>query len=303
MRSDFINYIYYYTNLWAFCIIVVQKMDKNTKLSDSSDLKKFLTELGLDGQEISIYLTLNKRGPLTPLQLTRQTTIPRTTIYRLLEKLHKLGIIEKIIEENTHSYQTSSVEALDRLVNEKSETVVELRSILPTIKSQLFNLQQVTLPPNTKLLFYQGQSGLRQLLWNTLQADELLGYTYLAIDNIVGKKTAQLYREERIKRVIKQRELISDNDPYLNQKNIDYMYRSPLFKNYEVRYLPTQEINIDHQISIYNHVVSYYCWDDTEIVGIEIHNRLIAKLQKEIFNHLWTSAQSPLEALRNRLRD
>ena len=60
-----------------------------------------------------------------------------------------------------------------------------------------------------------------------------------------------------------------------------------MLKNWDARYVEARTFAIDHSTIIYDNVVAYYSWKDSEIFGIEIYNQEIADGQRKFFEMLW----------------
>ncbi len=115
-----------------------------------------LRELGLSDNEISVYLTLLKTGPLTSYELSRKTSLNRGYLYELLKKLHEKGIISEATEEGKKKYQATNPEQLAALLEFKLEN---LRKVLPTLK-KIENISK----EETKINVYRGKYCYKTLL-------------------------------------------------------------------------------------------------------------------------------------------
>ena len=56
------------------------------------------------------------------------------------------------------------------------------------------------------------------------------------------------------------------------------------------RYLSPEVVDISVQMDIYNDTLAIYSWHEDEVFGVEIHNKKIADMQRQIFEALWNSA-------------
>src|SRR3989344_4267831 len=91
----------------------------------------FLQKLGLSEEESEIYLALVGRGALSADRLARITKVPKTNIYRRLDNLQKIGLVEKIVEEKKTLAKITSPLFLNHLVNKKEEEAKITRELLP----------------------------------------------------------------------------------------------------------------------------------------------------------------------------
>lgn len=254
----------------------------------------FLKALGLTDEESMVYLTLVKLGPSTVLQLSRNTGINRTRIYRLLDTLKKKSAAEELIGENRTMARAVNVESLNFLVKDQEAKTRMLSDNLPLISSYL-NHFKASQQPGTKVLFYRGREGIRQQVWNTLKTKgELVGYSFRPLTELIGKYYEK-WRREWIGRNFSMRDIYSDT--YLEGKNSVKLKEDSLdskSKYIVSRYISSKILNITHQMDIYNNVVSVYHWHEGEIFGVEIHNKEIAYSQKQIFEIVWKIAEGKM---------
>lgn len=248
-------------------------------------IQSFLVTLGLTAEEIQIYSSLVEKGDQTILELARQTKIPRTNVYRTLESMKAKGVTEEIIDEYKTKAKAVTSDTLEFLVGKKEIEVKNLRDQLPTVISAL-DFTAGSNFPDTKVLFFRGKSGIQQMVWNTLRAkDEVIGYSYRILTDAVGEKFAIKWNEEFNSSGLKGRDLYSDE--WLKSKVNPDSQEPGSWINFESRYIPSEVLNINHQMDIYNDTIGIYNWHQGEVFGVEIHNQKIADFQKQIFEILW----------------
>ncbi len=251
-------------------------------------IKEKLSLLGLNNNQAEIYLLLLKHGQTSLLELSRLSSINRTTIYRIAEDLKKLNLVEEIVEARGSKIKAVSPENL-RLLLTKKQT--ELKTITDNLYSLIQELSAIkdAPSPTTQVVYFRGQSGLKQLLWNILKAKgESVGYGYADWNASVGRDFAEKLRSERVRRKIYDREI-------QNTDQVEPMSAWTSIKDYNQVYqacfLPRETIDIKHDTYIYNDVFSFFNFAGGELFGIEIHNAEIAKTQKQIFEVLWKLAK------------
>ncbi|KKQ23531.1 MAG: hypothetical protein US40_C0013G0016 [Candidatus Roizmanbacteria bacterium GW2011_GWC2_37_13] len=260
--------------------IVVQKMNKYT-------VEDFLNQLGLSDLEIKLFTSLIKKGAQTILDLSRNTEINRTKIYRIIDEMKKQGLIEEIVDENRRLAKAVDLPRLELLVKNIESKAKTLRNIFPNVSSIISSVKE-TFQPGTRVIFHRGVDGIKQMVWNTLSAKtEVVGYTYRRLDEIVGKKFSQEWHEEWVRRNLKMRDIYSDEYFKSLKKEKRIKYSS---KNFQSRYIPSKILNVNHQVDIYNDVIAYYNWFEGEVFGVEISNRKIFVMQKQLFEIVWKMA-------------
>ncbi len=252
------------------------------------DIIKKLAKYGLEKREAEVYLTLLTKGNLTPLALSRETGMNRTTLYRVVEKLVTLGVVKKGIGYKSTSFEASPAENLKILVHQKEIELKEMQKEMPEVIQHLEHIPKETTGP-TKVFYHHGASGLRQLLWNTLSAKtEVVGYGYGDWNKGVGKRFAEKLRFECVERNRHSRELQNENQHTKEPFTENSLY---LAKHYKLRVISRDVLIINHDTYIYDDVFAFYHYFRGELFGVEIHNGEIAKTQKQIFEILWKQAK------------
>ena len=226
-------------------------------------LAEFLEALGLELREIEAFNCLLDRGIMTMLELSRITKIPRTTLYRIIESLKTKGVVEEVVEEYVAKVQAAPLSRLEFLVVQEKERINTLVSLLPNIQQIIANTQLVS-QPDTKVLMYRGREGIRQMVWNVLDAKtEVVGYTYRLLDEFIGKRFMSRWLEEFHDRKIKGRDILTE-EYYrsIGGKNHDFDWGA-----WKTRYIRENILTIDHQLDIYNDVTAIYNWYGGEVFG------------------------------------
>ena len=261
---------------------------------NSSIINKFFSNLGLSEDEINIYLTLTKKGVLTILELSKETKINRTNIYRLVEELSRKGAIEEIIDKNRTLLKAVNIDKLSLIINEKESQIEFLKKIFPQVENILNRSCSFT-EPESKILFYKGTESIRKMSLNTLKAsNEILGYTYKKYSEIVGMGFDNNWNKQMKMKRINFREIYSDNflKSLTNFERIKIKQALDMKLEYPSRYISSEILDINHQINIYNDIVCHYNWYEGEIFGIEIHNKKIANMERQLFEIVWKSLES-----------
>lgn len=244
-----------------------------------------LSNLGLSETESEIYLYLLENGAKTPLNLSRATGINRTKIYRLLDLLSQKKLIEESLTERGKKFKASHPSNLELLIHADEERLKSKKDIAQDTISLLSQLP-IQSHLGFEVIHHKGKSGLEQMLWNELKAQEVYLFANGDVDAAVGKKFADLHRQEVSERNIKYKEIgnqmVTDDLSVITYNKVS----SPK-KLYEYKIIPDNILKIRQAIAIYNNTVAIYNWLDNECVGIEIINNPLAQTHKQIFWHFW----------------
>lgn len=245
-----------------------------------------LEQLGFEEIEAKIYLHLLEKGPRSYLELSRETNIDRSKIYRYVEKLAKKKLLEQLNDAWGKKIQAASPDSIALLVQEQEEELKTKRQFLPNLIQQLENLPSYT-KREFEVKHYRGQEGLRQMLWNQLHAKkEILAFSHKNKNDIVGKPYAEKIRTEQVDRKIMLYEIENETDQG------DYWYTNvPGWGNfYQSRHINPATLKIKQYIAIFDNTVAIINWSNNEEIGIEIINSSYADMQKQLFWKFWEIA-------------
>ncbi|GAB4283888.1 MAG: hypothetical protein Kow0081_0720 [Candidatus Dojkabacteria bacterium] len=262
-------------------------------MSDQADnLEKQLKQFGLSGEAVKLYLTLVKASPLTALELSRRLRIARTKVYRLLEKLISLGLVAEEIKGYGKKFVSTSPRRLLEIVHEKERETLLLKATAPTIVNQLHQLQNIS-NSNSKILHYQGIEGLKQVTWNTTKVEGVFRiYEYgPSMNNFLEKEFAEKIRREY------SRNQSAEFKQLTNHEHITSFTEVKEFvSQWRPRYIDRKILDIQIEIAIYNDVFVTYEYSSEDVFIVEIYNKQLAEVQKQIFDSIWKIAK-PMKKL------
>ncbi|HLD17846.1 MAG TPA: helix-turn-helix domain-containing protein [Patescibacteria group bacterium] len=131
------------------------------------DFSVQLKQVGLQGNEIKIYLYLLGQGVSTPPQIAKGTGITRTNCYHLLRNLKEKGLLSEQMVQKRKSYLAKDPESLLFLLEQRKSA---LASLLPDLRA-LFTTQK----NKPKIEFYEGMGQIKEIYLQTLSAKEVFG--------------------------------------------------------------------------------------------------------------------------------
>src|SRR3989339_2083013 len=97
-------------------------MNKSIKI-----INDFLSNLGYSSEAIRIYFSLIKKGPLTLLQISNDSGIERTKLYRLVESFIKEGVVEEVPAYKRRTIKAVDLNTIEFLVKEKQVEALNLK--------------------------------------------------------------------------------------------------------------------------------------------------------------------------------
>ena len=263
-------------------------MDKTDKTQTA--VRAYFKKLGLDAEIADIYLALHSHGSQSISALARNSKVERTRIYRLIDQLNESNLIEIEAQSKRGIIKAAPIANLRILINQRQEELKNLQDELELIEQTL--ARNSLSNPATRVQFYHGPEGIRQMLWNKLHAKTgIVGYGYRILEESTGKKSMEDWSDEFQKRQLTQRLLFNDDfvDSWLEAKPGAATKRK--VKGVDYRFIDPKLYKVSYSCDIYDDLVAYYHWNDNEIYGIEIYNQDIADSQRQMFELLWPQSR------------
>lgn len=248
-------------------------------MSLENDLKQF----GLEEKEAKVYLAALELGPTTIQNLTQKSAIKRSTVYEMVKKLEKSGLISESIKGKRKVYIASEPEKLKRSISEKEKL---LKEILPELKS-LSNVGFV----KPKITYYEGRDGLRQIHNLSLETVEKNASWISPIRSIaesVGKDFLEGIIEKRAKdkywiRSILVSDQHFDSYKYYDPTTFDKTYR-------KIKFAP-RGMNISNAIGIWDNKVAVLS-SRKEGFGFIIESEEYTHTMKIFYDLIWNISKT-----------
>jgi sugar-specific transcriptional regulator TrmB len=249
------------------------------------DTKQYLINLGWEPFHAEIFLSLTKYGEQTVLQLSRNVSKPRSTLYLELEAMQRNGIITARKINKTTKYSSIQISSIKNLIEEKRRSLTQLFE-------EFTDFSKSVTPPtepistNHDITIYKGRDGIKQILWNILTSDdkEVVGFSPGTLEHVVDREFAERWRAEFKLRGKHNRIIVNKAVPLTWSKVPDFLTD----KYVEVRTLEEKKIAFEHEVWFYGKtLVVISTKDDPEQYGIEITDRLLVSSYRQLFDLLW----------------
>ena len=88
--------------------------------------KNILKDFGLTNKEVAVYLFLAKQEILSGGEISKQTKIDRSVVYRILKSLQAKGMVEATLESPTRFVAITFEKALDLIIKTKQEEALKV---------------------------------------------------------------------------------------------------------------------------------------------------------------------------------
>lgn len=257
-------------------------------MSDRPDsFLHLVTPYGLSEEEGKIYLFLLRRGFATALALSRQLTMGRTKVYRILDKLRAKQLVEFKVDERGMKFGATHPQKFQQLISDREQEVATLKQSLPDLVAQLTGLS-ATPDRQSKVLYYEGIEGLKQVSYNLTTAKGMARVFEMEhMSDFLPRPFAENVRKELVANKIFTRDL-TNKPAFPGYTNV-----TELISDFaETRYIDPKKLSINFEVLIYNNVYATYTYKDDQIFCVEIYNDQLAAMQKQIFDFIWEQARS-----------
>jgi len=251
--------------------------------SNHKIMLKSLKQLGLQKKEIKVYLAVLKAGSLSAQDIAFKAGIKRTTVYLVLEKLKKAGLVGEIIEKNKKLFFTEKPEKLLKIAQQKKREIEKeekrIKEILPQLEKILKGKETES---SEEVRHYQGLEGI----WNI--SDDILKTRKDQFNIVPGKVYDQLGLSRFLADITKKRRQIGGTKAYLitdhHPQNLKF-YREGDTDFREIRFMPEVE-NFNSAMVIYGSKIALISLVKP-YSSILIKNEVIYSLVKFMFDSLW----------------
>lgn len=261
---------------------------------DFAILRKELEKFGLSKNQAEIYLLLVSRGELRIQEIVELSGVARSSVYESLHVLFELGIAEEVVENNFKKIRPYSIGIIKHGLDDQVSYLTKLQSDLADLEKSI-NLASTANTANlTKIRYYKGRSGARQIFWNSLKAK---GTAFIYSDygraRYVGKKFYESFVTESKKRDIKENVIMNTNPAtWQSIKRFNYT-GSPIARTKveNLRFLDQKYLDIKGDTLIYDNIYAQVYLKNVEITGFEIESAQFADTQRSFYRILWNMAQ------------
>jgi hypothetical protein len=256
-------------------------------------IQNYFAKLGLEPEIAMLYLALHTYGPQSISELSRNSGVERTRIYRLIDKLMDSNLIEVESHYKKGIIKAAPIANINILISQREQELKSLQDELSLIEQLL--ARNTLSSPATRVQFYTGAAGIKQMYWNETKAKgEVLAFLHenmqLRTDSRFFERWAQQCNEKNMHF----RGIITDS--FIASQKLWYTHHTnDRLKNWQARYINQDTFAITHGTIVYDNVVGYFNWKDDEVFGIEIYNSQIAHTQRQLFELLWQQAQPHAE--------
>lgn len=239
------------------------------------DIENALKALGIEPQEVKVYLALLELHESTATKIAERTGLGRVHMYQITNRLIEKGLASYIIKNNVKYFSASDPMNLLKDLQSKQEQLKNIMPVLIAKKNQHIE--------DTKAEIYRGREGINTIL-KTILRDKKPYYFMGGLE-----ESCTLFKLESTI-FVKRAEDAEIKGKILARKKENFF----IGKNEQYRYIPENVVMTTttwvwgNKTGIFVWKKPYYC--------ILIDSDEIARSNKAAFDYLFNAAEKPSKA-------
>lgn len=248
---------------------------------DNKTKEQGLIDLGLTPQQAEIYSILLNTGLVMGKYIVSKASIKKGLVYKVLEQLIKMGLVEKKDRGNKASlFFPAHPRKLQNILEKQKEKIDYIEDVLE--KSMPMMISKYNLlsgKPNVQ--FFEGLEGIEKVAFDSLESNTDV-LSFVDTDAVIKyyPKLNEKYVKSRLKNNVKKKIISTDSETLRKEmKNDD--------KNLTEQKIIKDKIHFATVVMIYDGKVSFITLDPNRSVGIIIEDPDIYKTHKAIFEYIW----------------
>lgn len=253
----------------------------------SDDIKSFLSDnYNLSDIEVSLYISLLKRGPSTIMDLANFADVNRATTHINVETLIKKGLIVQSRKANTKRriVIAEKPDKLGSILNNRKMQIEKAQVVLPDIVKNLSALlPEIDSRSGIEIEYFENKKEVKNIYKKVLEANEIRSYVNLDKVSEMMPDNGPLYIEAHKKnKKMKIWSIVSSADPKKNvfQKSMDN-------KRYFCKYLKNDTDISLVDFLIFDDYIAYITVEE-QTKGVIIKNKYIQQHSEAIHKLVWS---------------
>ena len=251
-------------------------------------IQQVLMELGLAEPEAEIYIQLAKTsGPQPASIIAQRLRMNRTTVYKTLLKLSKMGLVTKTMKHGTMCFIAEEPDKhIEALLMKRKSRLDYVSDLFMDAIPELKNLRKEELL-TPKVRYYEGLEGVKRVYEDTLlekepiYAFENIGFMAFEIQDFLWNDYVPRRTEMGIFAYV-----ITPKNP----DNEDFRAKDKECAR-ETKFIAGKDFPLEIEINVYGNKTAFFSYRHDEMFGVIIESASIANSMKAIFNLCWKIAK------------
>lgn len=248
-------------------------------------LEKFLQDFGLSEKESKVFITMQEIGTNAVSVIAKKSGLTRTTVYAVLESLHRKGLTSFYEKGKVRYYTPERPETIQYMLEERNKNLQDQRERFKDLLPEFLNMSRrgENMP---RVRYFEGLEGIKEIYDDTLKegVDKLAYSSVPDIHNESLKSYIENYVKIRAEKGMKVRAIFPDT-PRAQQfcKHDAELLR-------ESRLVPADRFPFRSEINIYGKKMAIMSLQSTFLHGVIIESESIVETERSIFELAWLGA-------------
>jgi len=253
---------------------------------EEGDKMILLKEIGLTEGEIKVYLLLLKKGSLKAGQISKETRLNRSHLYKILENLILKRLIFYSIIDNTKNFTITRPDRLKEIYDERLNKFQEKEK---DIKEFLKDIKKINLLPvetGFSVEVYEGVNEIKSILQDILNLKKGEKICALGKEGVLAEFPGIKYWFDNLlrKRIQKGIKFLAIYNLHENAKRAKSLLT-------EIRYADLSNIG-EIEISFYSDKLLIYLMEKEKPRVVVLKNKMIVNAMESYFYLLWEKSKS-----------
>ncbi len=231
-----------------------------------------LLRLGLNGNEVKIYLALLDLGEAQAGEISKKTQINRTTTYDVIERLIQKGLVVYVLKANRKVFKPVPPLKFLEKIKEQEQIAQE---IIPQLQARFDETKE-----DEESNIYKGRKGIKSILNDILKCKEYVAFGSSGCFMEIMKYDFINFQSQKQKKRVKAQVILPELARTSESVHIAYA---------QFRFIP----NIFSSLTttfVYGNTTSIIVWGEVPIATV-IKSKEVALSYKKYFQLLWKIAK------------
>lgn len=256
-----------------------------------SELKPILSQLDLNTNDTKVFLAAFQLSYAPASAIAKQANLNRITAYEALKRLAKKGLVRSRVRTGSgvKYFEVEDITIIQQALLEKKSSLDHAISDIQQLAVQLRD-QYSGRSEKPAVLFYEGRSGIKNVLLDTLnqKPSEILSFASADfLESGYDFRFLEQYWKQRVELKIPSRGIIPKTEKALSlftpERNQQELRR--------VCFVPSEGYLFKNEIDIYDDNVAIISLIKSNEHGVILRSRNIAEGLRSIFELVWRSNQ------------
>ena len=252
-------------------------------------IEQLLKQIELGDKESKIYLQLMQTaGPKPASIIARKLSMNRTTAYKVLLNLSKIGLITTTMKHGIRCFIAEEPDRrIELLLEKKKKNITKIQKQLHEIIPEIQNLIKSDSSIMPTIKYYEGIEGIKHVYRDSLKSEDTI-YAFENIEDMTPEIKEYIlydYIPKRAKKGIFIQVISPDNKEHKKTRKSDKKY----FR--ETKFFPKNIASIEIEVNIYGNKTAFFSYKKEEMFAIIIKSKSVANSIKSIHQFCWAFAK------------